>query len=367
MGQSIGLHVDAAYKEEAGNPKLIDHELRRRTWYSMFVLDRLLALQLGRPTAIHETDFAVMLPSRDEIPDFDLSSGPELAQMDLGTDGSEKSARISVEKEIRGFPEREPSMIDYFLCVIQFSHVLGQVLRELYHPTQVESSPEEMLLTTSAIDTSLSTWRNSLPYHLRYDLGHTFEKSKVFKRQVRSTAQIVYLIVGTKSSQRNMLAVKAHQLRALIHRPFLCLRWLQRDNLPLADRLGAYSDDIGRAERICVFEAQQTARLLHNVEDERSLIHDFPWWQMVSCLICASSILLIADSFLQDEDNSAELQQQDFRKDAENCLKVFEALSVNTEAARRARAMLARVTERKRTGGKAFAHPSSLAKSRNRF
>ena len=151
-----------------------------------------------------------------------------------------------------------------------------------------------------------------------------------------------------------MLAVKAHQLRALIHRPFLCLRWLQRDNLPLVDLLGAHRDDIGRAERICVLEAQQTARLLHNVEDERSLIHDFPWWQMVSCLICASSILLIADSFLQDGDTSAELQQQDFRKDAENCLKVFEALSVNTEAARRARAMLARVTERKRTTGKAF-------------
>ena len=208
MGQSIGLHVDAAYKEEAGNPKLIDHELRRRTWYSMFVLDRLLALQLGRPTAIHETDFAVMLPSRHEVPDFDISSEPELAQMDPGTDRSEESARIPVEKGMRAFPEREPSIIDYSLCVIQFSHVLEQVLRELYHPTQEESSPEEMLLNTSAIDTSLSAWRNSLPYHLRYDLGHTFEKSKVFKRQVRSAAKSIYLIVETKTSQRNMLAVK---------------------------------------------------------------------------------------------------------------------------------------------------------------
>ena len=365
MGQSIGLHVDAAYKEESGNPKLIDHELRRRTWYSMFVLDRLLALQLGRPTAIHETDFAVMLPSRDEIPDIDINSEPELSQMDLRADRNKESARIPDESIMRTFPEREPSMIDYFLCVIQFSHILGQVLRELYHPTQVESPPEEMLLSASAIDKSLSAWRNSLPYHLRYDLGHTFEKSRMFKRQVRLSTQSFYVIIRTKFGQRNMLAVKAHQLRALIHRPFLCLRWLQRDSSPLAEM---HRDDIGRAERICVFEAQQTARLLHNIEDERSLIHDFPWWQMVSCLICASSILLIADSFLQDEDNSAELQHQDFRKDAENCLKVFEALSVNTEAARRARAVLARVTERQRTGGKGFfPHPSSLAKSCDRF
>ena len=185
MGQSIGLHVDAAYKEEPGNPKLIDHELRRRTWYSLFVLDRLLALQLGRPTAIHETDFAVMLPSRDEIPDFDISSEPKLSQRNLGADRSIKRAKISVERVMKAFPELEPSVIDYFLCVIQFSHLLGQVLRELYPPTQVESSPEEMLLTTSAIDTSLSAWRNNLPSHLRYDLGHTFEKSRVFKRQVR--------------------------------------------------------------------------------------------------------------------------------------------------------------------------------------
>ena len=101
MGQSIGLHVDAAYKEDVGNPKLIDHELRRRTWYSMFVLDRLLALQLGRPTAIHETDFAVMLPSRDEIPEFGISSDPKSAYMDLGTDRSKESERIyPLKKEL---------------------------------------------------------------------------------------------------------------------------------------------------------------------------------------------------------------------------------------------------------------------------
>lgn len=108
--------------------------------------------------------------------------------MDQGADRSKESAGTSVEKATKAFPEREPSVIDYFLCVIQFSHILGQVLRELYHPTQVESSPEEMLLSTSAIDASLSAWRNNLPYHLRYDLGHTFEKSRVFKRQVRSSA-----------------------------------------------------------------------------------------------------------------------------------------------------------------------------------
>ena len=141
-----------------------------------------------------------------------------------------------------------------------------------------------------------------------------------------------------------MLAVKVHHLRALIYRPFLCLPWLQRDNLPLMDFIQRNRDRIDRAEKICVFEAQQTAHLLHNIDNERSLIHDFPWWQIISCLICASSILHIADTFLQDQPNSSEIFPQDFRKDAESCLQIFEALSVNSEAARKARETLKGLT-----------------------
>ena len=165
-----------------------------------------------------------------------------------------------------------------------------------------------------------------------------------------------------------MLAVKVHHLRALIHRPFLCLPWLQRDNLALMDLLQRHRDQIDRAEKICVFEAQQTAHLLHNVDNERSLIHDFPLWQMISCLICASSILLIADAFLQDQRNS-DFHPQDFRKDAENCLKVFEALSVNSEAARRARETLKAVTMSRR-GSDSRRSPSietSFANCRDRL
>ena len=147
-----------------------------------------------------------------------------------------------------------------------------------------------------------------------------------------------------------MLAVKFHHLRALIHRPFLCLPWLRHNNWALSELLEKNSSQISRAEKICILEAQQTARLLHDVEDVKSLMHDFPWWQMVSCLICASSILLIADSFLQDRQKSADFEQQDFRKDAMNCLKVFEALSVNSEAARKAKVMLEGLPDRKRCG-----------------
>src|SRR5580700_9290053 len=101
-----------------------------------------------------------------------------------------------------------------------------------------------------------------------------------------------------------MLAIKFHHLRTLMHRPYLCLAWLQHHNRPLMALLERARDRVNALERICVLEAQQTAYLLHNVADERSLVHDFPWWQMISCLLCASSVLLVARSRI--EPNHAE-------------------------------------------------------------
>lgn len=98
---------------------------------------------------------------------------------------------------------------------------------------------------------------------------------------------------------------------------------------------------IFEAELNCIHEAQQTARLLHNVVDERSLVHDFPWWQMISCLICASSILFVAESFYSNTSLLAgRSSAQSLREDAETCLKVFEALSINSAAAQKAANML---------------------------
>jgi hypothetical protein len=134
-----------------------------------------------------------------------------------------------------------------------------------------------------------------------------------------------------------MLAVKYHHLRALIHRPFLCLPLLQMHNQPFMDLLFRDKERISEAERICINEAQQTAHLLHHVSDEQSLVQDFPWWQMISCLICASSILFVAERFCRD--NQVRLgtsSAQSLREDAETCLNVFEALSVNSAAAKKA-------------------------------
>lgn len=125
-----------------------------------------------------------------------------------------------------------------------------------------------------------------------------------------------------------------------MHRPYLCLARLQQHSRPLMALLERAHNHVNTLEKICVYEAQQTAHLLHNVADERSLVHDFPWWQMISCLLCASSVLLVARACIEPNQANLIAQSQALDEDAETCLKVFDALSVNSDAARRARDMM---------------------------
>jgi hypothetical protein len=150
-----------------------------------------------------------------------------------------------------------------------------------------------------------------------------------------------------------MLAVKFHHLRALIHRPYLCLRLLQRPSdasVTMAHDHHHHHQQqlLNRLERICVAEAGETAHLLRNIASEKELVYDFPWWQMISCLICASSILLVASVFTRRARGGVdgEFDIATLKDDSETCLKVIEALSANSDGARIARDMMARLKER---------------------
>ena len=319
VGQSIGLHVESEELKGMNAHALLKAETRRRLWYSIYVLDRLLALQLGRPPAIHDDDCNVPLPSRIDDTKFDWDA--ETYPLDTGEVSSSG---------------------DYFLYVIEFSRIVGFVLRDLYCPRREK---KDGLLTTRTLDMRLSEWKHSLPRPLRFHIGHTFEKSIIFKRQVINHLSPPFRVEANKV-QRNMLAIKFHHLRALIHRPYLCFPLLKSNNDDSTSSLRAEElEELSQYEKICVMEAQETAHLLHNVVDEKDLVHDFPWWQMISCLICASSILLVASLFTGLNRIDGNLEAASLDEDAETCLKVFEALSANSGGARIARDMMQRLRD----------------------
>ena len=137
-----------------------------------------------------------------------------------------------------------------------------------------------------------------------------------------------------------MLAVKFHHLRALIHRPYLRLTIAQGAKIPQINFSGGADAQVIDKEKICILAAQQTARLLHDITDERSLVLDFPWWQMISCLLCAGSILAVASAMINSGILEIDLDSQALQEDTEICVKVFDSLSIYSHAACRARNML---------------------------
>ena len=137
-----------------------------------------------------------------------------------------------------------------------------------------------------------------------------------------------------------MLAIKYHHLRALIYRPYLRLQDPQ-DNLLSYPSMETYRAKIRKNKDTCIAEAQATARLLYNVTHPQYLIQDFPWWQMIPCLLFACSILLFASKFCTDENGgatSADETQGRYREKeelidhADTLIMVFKVLSASKAA-----------------------------------
>ena len=158
--QAIGLHMESpsSLKTRQMPEELLDR--RRRTWYSVYVLDRLLALQLGRPPAIHDSFCNSALP----IPPQEY-----------------KATSDSVDYSYEG--EGPDGVEDYFTAMIMFSQLIGEVLEQLYGPHKTDLL-QKTISNIQSCDQKLLQWRSSLPRRLRFDLGHTFDSSLMFKRQV---------------------------------------------------------------------------------------------------------------------------------------------------------------------------------------
>jgi len=161
--------------------------------------------------------------------------------------------------------------------------------------------------------------------------------------------------------QRNMLAVKYHHLRALIHRPYLWSALLSGKTSDAS--LLAHDDDdsVRKFAQTCVAETRCTAHLLYNIQQESDLVYEFPWWQMISCLVCAGSILVVASSFVTPGDDWPERTELD--QDADVCLQAFDVLSDRSDGAKTASSMLRQL--RKRTVGGSLGAGAPLSGTTN--
>ncbi|KAG0198282.1 hypothetical protein BGX33_012469, partial [Mortierella sp. NVP41] len=163
MAQDLGLNCDLPEQEQIRNPVLA--EQRRRTWWSCYVVERLVCAGLGRPLSITQQHCETGLPRYDE-PETGLSTDTSL------------SACAGISSN--------------FVLLITLSNIQGNILQFIKaravrnedhhlshegspsHPTlsgsgdqdrayRVDSSPT----TFAALDRSLTEWRQKLPAALQ--------------------------------------------------------------------------------------------------------------------------------------------------------------------------------------------------------
>ncbi|KAK3344183.1 fungal-specific transcription factor domain-containing protein [Lasiosphaeria hispida] len=63
LGNAVRAAQDIGLYSESGPWPVIEGEMRRRTWWTIYILDRSLALELGRPPLIDDADCDVSLPA----------------------------------------------------------------------------------------------------------------------------------------------------------------------------------------------------------------------------------------------------------------------------------------------------------------
>ncbi|EGO01729.1 hypothetical protein SERLA73DRAFT_85551 [Serpula lacrymans var. lacrymans S7.3] len=166
----------------------IEKETRRKIWWGVYALDRMLALALGRPLGIEDSDCDVEDPvgvDDENLPEY--FSGAPLSQ-------------------------NYPSLMDGTLAITNLYKIAGRILREVYAIENCKEilEPErkaELQRSVDALDQELTQWCNNLPAE--------FRNESVNDKQVTMGAVLCshyYSVLTTL--HRNFLPVKRDQLIA---------------------------------------------------------------------------------------------------------------------------------------------------------
>lgn len=68
LGSSVRISQDIGLHREAGCRPTMEGEMRRRVWWTVYVWDRLLSLEMGRPILIEDDDCDISLPNATDEP-----------------------------------------------------------------------------------------------------------------------------------------------------------------------------------------------------------------------------------------------------------------------------------------------------------
>ncbi|KAJ6557317.1 fungal-specific transcription factor domain-containing protein [Mycena vulgaris] len=123
-----------------------EEEQWKRAFWSLFLLDLLICLFIGRPS-LHAEDYDVELPL--EVDDEYWEHGCTQ-------------------------PSGQPSLLSYFVCHVRLYEILGDALRRLYASNKSRgfmgwTGLEWEERAVAELDSALNDWLDTVPLHLRWD------------------------------------------------------------------------------------------------------------------------------------------------------------------------------------------------------
>ena len=129
MAISLGLH------QEADDPDMdiLEREHRRRVWWSVYSMDRILSVKSGNPISIHDEDIDVAWPN--PIPGVDLNPSP-------------------------------PNVLRSYT---KLSRILGRIGEGIYR--KKNKSGTTLLTSVQSIMNDLSNWMREIPPEIRIDFS----------------------------------------------------------------------------------------------------------------------------------------------------------------------------------------------------
>jgi hypothetical protein len=214
MGQTLGLHL-----ESPNSVSLRDRELRKRIWWSLYMLDTNLSIELGRPFAIQLSEASLPLPVEDE----------EFTQL-IGCELTLKSADITwLSFSVQSIKLVETIRRIYISFYSQSEEILSSSKgHNIYEHAQSLERCAELL---SRCMEPLSCWTNSLPDGLKIRRKNSGIPLSADRTSIDIDANAPLWL----QLQRLSLELLYHNLVSTLYRQFIYFTPHSTTTTPLSD------------------------------------------------------------------------------------------------------------------------------------
>ncbi|KAH9211559.1 hypothetical protein DL95DRAFT_234397, partial [Leptodontidium sp. 2 PMI_412] len=268
MGQAIRTCLSAGYNRETPGQSEKQARLISRTWWGLFAMDMNrqseMSLSLGRPDT-------------------------------LGLDAYHN----------RRLPPKDSSEVAIIPCMVEFGRIMRKVAVDVYHsPQPLQRKFEDAI----RIEQEMDQWVRTLPDNIRPDLS----RPEAFLGGLKEP--------NWSRRQRLVLAIRYHNVRMLLFRPFLVYSGGTGTKTTIEARDGILK---------CIDSAQATIQTIHNVFMVQTFFRSW-WWNTTYIMFAATLLLLHANTPTSSPQRDALLSSVDM------AVKILEAMDESVVAKRSA-------------------------------